>query len=124
MFFTLKYTIINNYEYILAQLWKPLILFPTFGVLEFSEVVPNYSKTIIFLFMGGFLLAMGLQKSGTHKKIAHLVLGIFPKSFIGVLYQKISLKTPTSKFVENLGGGMKAIKKCFRPLRSISALFT
>jgi sodium-dependent dicarboxylate transporter 2/3/5 len=64
----------------------PLILFPTFGVLEFSQVVPNYSKTIIFLFMGGFLLAMGLQKSGTHKKIAHLVLGVFPKSFIGVLY--------------------------------------
>ncbi|EJF06100.1 di-/tricarboxylate transporter [Thiovulum sp. ES] len=64
----------------------PLILFPTFGVLEFSEVVPNYSKTIIFLFMGGFLLAMGLQKSGTHKKIANIVLGIFPKSFVGVLY--------------------------------------
>jgi sodium-dependent dicarboxylate transporter 2/3/5 len=64
----------------------PLILFPTFGVLEFSEVVPNYSKTIIFLFIGGFLLAMGMQKSGTHEKIAHLVLGVFPKSFIGIIY--------------------------------------
>jgi hypothetical protein len=26
MFFTLKYTIINNYEYILAQLWKPFVI--------------------------------------------------------------------------------------------------
>ena len=64
----------------------PLVLFPTFNILDFNSVTPNYSKTIIFLFMGGFLLAIGMQKTGAHKKIAHLVLSIFPKSFLGILY--------------------------------------
>jgi sodium-dependent dicarboxylate transporter 2/3/5 len=64
----------------------PLALFPWLGILEFNDVAPNYSKTIIFLFMGGFLLAIGMQKSGTHEKIAHLILSIFPKSFLGILY--------------------------------------
>ena len=64
----------------------PLILFPSLEIIEFSQVTPNYSKTIIFLFMGGFLLAIGMQKTGAHKKIAYLVLSIFPKSFTGILY--------------------------------------
>ena len=64
----------------------PLVLFPIFGILDFNSVTPNYSKTIIFLFMGGFLLAMGMEKTGTDRRIAHLVLSIFPKSFLGVLY--------------------------------------
>lgn len=64
----------------------PLVLFPSFGIIDFNAVAPNYSKTIIFLFMGGFLLAIGMQKTGSHEKIAHMVLSIFPKSFIGILY--------------------------------------
>jgi sodium-dependent dicarboxylate transporter 2/3/5 len=64
----------------------PLVLFPTFGVLDFNAVSSNYSKSILFLFMGGFLLAMGMQKSGAHEKIAHAVLSLFPKSFLGILY--------------------------------------
>jgi sodium-dependent dicarboxylate transporter 2/3/5 len=64
----------------------PLVLFPTFGVIEFDQVTPNYSKTIIFLFMGGFLLAIGMQKTGLHEKIAHSVLGLFPNSLLGILY--------------------------------------
>jgi sodium-dependent dicarboxylate transporter 2/3/5 len=64
----------------------PLVLFPVFGVAEFNDVSSNYSKSILFLFMGGFLLAMGMQKSGAHEKVAHVVLSLFPKSFIGILY--------------------------------------
>lgn len=64
----------------------PLALFPTLGVIDLNAVAPNYSKTIMFLFMGGFLLAIGMKKTGAHKKVAHIVLSIFPKSFMGILY--------------------------------------
>ena len=48
----------------------PLILFPFFGVAEMPEVGAYYGRPIIFLFLGGFILALGLQESGMHRRIA------------------------------------------------------
>lgn len=55
----------------------PLILFPAFGVVELSGVSGNYSSSIILLFLGGFLLAMAMQRWNLHKRIAiNIVLKI------------------------------------------------
>ena len=64
----------------------PLILFPSFGIIDFNTVSPNYAKPIIFLFLGGFLLAIGIQKTGLHIIIAHKILGLFPKTTRGIIY--------------------------------------
>ena len=48
----------------------PLALFPVFGVAELNDVGANYGKPVIFLFLGGFLLALGLQRSDVHRRIA------------------------------------------------------
>jgi len=45
----------------------PLILFPALGILDVKVVAPNYSKTIIFLFIGGFMMAIAVEKIGLHK---------------------------------------------------------
>jgi sodium-dependent dicarboxylate transporter 2/3/5 len=63
----------------------PIILFPIFGVVDSNSVVTNYSKTTIFLFIGGFLLAIATEKSGLHKQIASKLLSIFPATPRGVL---------------------------------------
>jgi sodium-dependent dicarboxylate transporter 2/3/5 len=64
----------------------PIVLFPIFDILEAKEVVMNYSKTTIFLFVGGFLLAIATEKSQLHKRLASKLLSIFPNSPRGVLY--------------------------------------
>jgi len=64
----------------------PIILFPIFGLVESKAVVSNYSKTTIFLFMGGFLLAIATEKSQLHKRLATKLLSIFPNTPRGVLY--------------------------------------
>jgi sodium-dependent dicarboxylate transporter 2/3/5 len=48
----------------------PLILFPLFEIMDMRLASSYYGKPIIFLFLGGFLLAFGLQESGLHKRIA------------------------------------------------------
>lgn len=63
----------------------PIILFPIFGLVESKDVVTNYSKTTIFLFMGGFLLAIATEKSLLHKRLATKLLSIFPNTPRGVL---------------------------------------
>lgn len=63
----------------------PLILFPFLGVMTYKEVAPNYGDNIIFLFMGGFFLAVTMQKWNLHKRLAlHVVrlIGATPQRLI------------------------------------------
>lgn len=48
----------------------PIVLFPTTGVLSVAEASAPYASPIIFLFMGGFMLALGMQKHNLHQRIA------------------------------------------------------
>ena len=48
----------------------PLILFPLLNVMEIADVGANYGSPIIFLFFGGFVLALALEKVNLHKRIA------------------------------------------------------
>jgi sodium-dependent dicarboxylate transporter 2/3/5 len=48
----------------------PVVLFPLLGVMELGETVAPYADPIIFLFLGGLLLGLALQKCGLHRRIA------------------------------------------------------
>jgi solute carrier family 13 (sodium-dependent dicarboxylate transporter), member 2/3/5 len=48
----------------------PLITFPLLGVMKPSEAAAPYANPIIFLFMGGFMIAMALEKHRLHERIA------------------------------------------------------
>jgi len=48
----------------------PLAAFPYLGIMNYREVAPNYGDNIIFLFMGGFFLAVTMQKWDLHKRLA------------------------------------------------------
>ncbi|WP_400076887.1 SLC13 family permease [Winogradskyella sp. R77965] len=48
----------------------PLLLFPLFKVMPIGDVGANYGSPIVFLFFGGFVLALALEKVNLHKRIA------------------------------------------------------
>jgi sodium-dependent dicarboxylate transporter 2/3/5 len=48
----------------------PLVLFPLLGVATLKEISVNYSHPIVFLFFGGFVLALAIEKWDLHKRIA------------------------------------------------------
>jgi sodium-dependent dicarboxylate transporter 2/3/5 len=48
----------------------PIILFPALDVFELAEATAPYASPIIFLFMGGFFIALGLEEHGLHKRLA------------------------------------------------------
>ncbi len=48
----------------------PLLLFPLLDVMPMAEVGANYGSPIIFLFFGGFVLALALEKVNLHRRIA------------------------------------------------------
>lgn len=63
----------------------PLVLFPTFQVIDFKAIAAPYASSTIFLFMSGFILALGMQRWNLHRRLALLVVrtvGTSPKRLI------------------------------------------
>ena len=52
----------------------PLIIFPLTGVTAVNDVGANYGSSIVFLFFGGFVLALGLEKVNLHRRIALTII--------------------------------------------------
>ena len=55
----------------------PLVIFPSLSVTDIAETSANYADSIIFLFLGGFLLAKAVEKSNLHRRLAYTILKIF-----------------------------------------------
>jgi solute carrier family 13 (sodium-dependent dicarboxylate transporter), member 2/3/5 len=48
----------------------PLALFPTLGVFSINEAAAPYANPIVFLFLGGFLIALAIERWNLHRRIA------------------------------------------------------
>jgi sodium-dependent dicarboxylate transporter 2/3/5 len=72
----------------------PLVLIPLFGIDTGKQIAGLYFNSIVFLFVGGFLIAIAMERWGLHKRIAlsiidklgtnprRIVLGFMLSSFL------------------------------------------
>lgn len=63
-----------------ATAFVPLVLFPFLGVLDGKTIAGAYINSTIFLFMGGFIIAVAMEKWRLHKRIALYLITKFGKS--------------------------------------------
>lgn len=62
----------------------PMVLFPLLSVSTIREASQPYGDPVIFLFMGGFILALGLEKYNLHQRIALNLIKITGTSGNGI----------------------------------------
>jgi solute carrier family 13 (sodium-dependent dicarboxylate transporter), member 2/3/5 len=68
-----------------ATAMLPLVLFPLFNISGITATATPYANPMIFLFLGGFILAIGMQEWGLHRRIALNIINVIgsrPKSII------------------------------------------
>lgn len=63
----------------------PVILLPVLGVMSTKSALSYYSHPIIFLFLGGFIIAEALEKTKLSERLAIGILRLTGKSAKGVL---------------------------------------
>jgi sodium-dependent dicarboxylate transporter 2/3/5 len=63
----------------------PMVLFPLLGVCSTNEVGVNYLKSTNFMFIGGLILALAVEQSGLHTRVALrilLLIGTSPRNLL------------------------------------------
>ncbi len=55
---------------IFATALLPIVLFPILDIAPIKDATAPYANPIIFLFMGGFFIALGIESHGLHRRIS------------------------------------------------------
>ncbi len=63
----------------------PLAIFPALGTLSMTEASIPYANPVVFLFMGGFMIALALEKHKLHERIAINLIRITGTSGNGII---------------------------------------
>jgi sodium-dependent dicarboxylate transporter 2/3/5 len=79
----------------------PLILLPLLTNQNFQDVAAPYASPSIFLFLGGFILAIAIEISGLHKRFAYLMISKFGRSMFSILACFMLVSYFTSMWIIN-----------------------
>lgn len=112
-YFSTQHSILLSIIFFLVVLWSnealplgvvsllPILLFPTFDIISTNETASNYSKSIIFLFLGGFMIAIATQKIELHKYISNKLLTLFPNTARGIIFSLAITSAFLSSLISN-----------------------
>jgi len=79
----------------------PLIFYPLTGILDASSVAGAYINSIIFLFLGGFLIAIAMEEWGLHKRIALKLISVLGGSLASIVVGFILAGAFLSMWISN-----------------------
>ena len=79
----------------------PLILLPLLTNQNFQDVATSYANPSIFLFLGGFMLAIAIEISGLHKRFAYILISKFGRSMLSILACFMLVSYFTSMWIIN-----------------------
>jgi solute carrier family 13 (sodium-dependent dicarboxylate transporter), member 2/3/5 len=54
----------------------PLVLFPILGLADVRDAAAPYANPVIFLFLGGFIIALAMQRWNLHRRVAVALIGL------------------------------------------------
>jgi sodium-dependent dicarboxylate transporter 2/3/5 len=79
----------------------PIVLFPISGALKISETTASYGHKYVFLYIGGFILAIAIQKWNLHKRIALTIIKLIGTSVSRIILGFMAATAFLSMWISN-----------------------
>lgn len=79
----------------------PIVLFPLLGLSSIGQVTVHYANPIVFLFFGGFVIALALEKVALHKRMALHILRMTGPKANGVIFGFMLATALLSMWISN-----------------------
>ena len=87
----------------------PMVLFPMLGVMDGKAVAGQYFNDIIFLFIGGFIVALAMQRWNLHRRIALRFLMFFGARPRRILFGFMAATAFLSMWISNTATTMMMV---------------
>lgn len=84
----------------------PLVSFPLLGIMNMKEAAAPYANPIIFLFLGGFMIALALEKHRLHERIALNLIRFTGSSGNGIILGFMIATAFISMWISNTATAM------------------
>jgi solute carrier family 13 (sodium-dependent dicarboxylate transporter), member 2/3/5 len=79
----------------------PIALFPLMGIMHTKKAAAPYASHLIFLFMGGFIIALAMQRWNLHRRIAMNIVKFVGFSPARLIFGFMTATAVLSAFVSN-----------------------
>ena len=74
----------------------PIVLLPLFGGVNIADVTASYGHKYIFLYMGGFILAIAIERWNLHRRIALTIIYVVGSTVVVARFEVISVRKLTA----------------------------
>ncbi len=98
----------------------PLPLFPLLGILNAKQTAVPYGDKTVFLFLGAFCLAIAIQKSGLHKRIALFIIRLIGLSPRKILFGFMAASAFISMWISNTATALMMLPIAIAVLKRFS----
>jgi len=97
----------------------PLILGPISGLISDTELAMSYGNKMIFLFLGGFILALGIEKWKLHSAFAETLISFFGNTPKRILLGFMLSTAFLSMWISNTATALMMLPMALAVIKSI-----
>ncbi len=100
----------------------PVVLFPLLGIMSGKEVSTTYFNHIIFLFIGGFIVSLAMERWNLHKRIALRILLLVGSKPIAIMFGFMFATAFLSMWISNTATAMMMIPIVLSVIKKLEEL--
>jgi sodium-dependent dicarboxylate transporter 2/3/5 len=102
----------------------PIVLFPLTGALSIGDTTSSYGHKMVFLYMGGFMIALAMEKWNLHKRIALTIIKFVGTNIRSIIFGFMISTALLSMWISNTATTMMMLPIALAVARQFGEFFT
>ena len=102
----------------------PIVIFPLTGAITIGEATAAYGHKMVFLYMGGFMIALAMEKWDLHKRIALTVIKYVGTNIRSIIFGFMFATAMLSMWISNTATTMMMLPISLAVARQFGIFFS